>query len=570
MKKVFVSLIFMVATAVPILFFIGYVNPTLRQLQTQNKELMGKLNSHDATHKRAAAAAAASNADALPKKFAAPHLTPRYYQEDRGTCWDFATIGVLEQSYRANGIKKGYMKENEYLRLNEQAYGLSVINACKNHPDVCDVIGDFVYQNSTEGGEVYWLWNLRELYTQLLPDSVCPYTGPEHEHECPNMMRALAANPISFDVKGMESAYSAAETKALLVEKNAPLAWSSAMHTQFYHFPCNDAYWKTRPECADDKAVRCPTDRFYNSELCAKVESSMFNPDGEFYLHGPARNEGGHAMNVVGYNDEFPTRDGSVGGFIIRNSWHDQTYGTSPAGRGARGSHSIKYWMQEISAWDEKAICPLPLNPENWMNCAEQEVGPHTNANKAAAAANEGEIYPNLAETCLSESFMKHLIDVSLQPNEFVCKDEAVCSKDARYRYFFVSLDHAPAQDVSRLQMLQYDTVTKAQKLIVTPYHIPAMLSYFFEPVKAQLDKLKNSEDQCGYWFWPYDMLHKQQGLFQNFFSTYFDIDWADSSYLAKASSYPKYDYSWIKKSTKTQETKSFETPNPFANTRYN
>ena len=568
MNKVLLTLTFTVAVAVPVLFFIGYVNPTLHQLQVQNQELMGKLNKHDAAHKRSLRTA---NEDTLPKKFAAPHLTPRYYQEDRGTCWDFATIGVLEQSYRANGIKKGYMKENEYLRLNEQAYGLSVIEACKDHPDVCDVIGDFVYQNSTSGGEVYWLWNLKELYDKLLPDSVCPYTDPEHEHECPRMAAALATNPIKFDVKDMETAYTAAETKALLVAKNSPLAWSSAMHVQFYHFPCSDAYWKGRPECAAGKAVRCPTDKYYNSELCARVESSMFNPDGEFYLHGVALNEGGHAMNVVGYNDEFPTRDGSVGGFIIRNSWHDATYGSSPAGRGARGSHSIKYWMQEISAWDEKAICPLPLNPENWMNCAEQQVGPHTHANKAAATNTNGDVlYDNLEETCLSETFMKHLIDVSLQPNEFVCKDEAICSKDARYRYFFMSIDHTPAQDLARLQMLQYDTVTKAQKLIVTPYHIPAMLSYFFEPVQAQLDQLKNSEDECGYWFWPYDMLHKQQGLFQNFFSSYFDIEWADQSYLAKAGSYPKYDYSWIKASTKTQEIKEFATPNPFANTRYN
>lgn len=78
---------------------------------------------------------------------------------------------------------------------------------------------------------------------------------------------------------------------------------------------------------------------------------------GEFISHSNMAPEGGHVMTLVGYNDAYQTLQGYVGGFILKNSWYD---GTKPllGPRIARGSHSIQYWMEEISAWDERKICP--------------------------------------------------------------------------------------------------------------------------------------------------------------------------------------------------------------------
>jgi len=505
----------------------------------------------------------------LPYRYSTKYQTPRYYQEDRGTCWDFATIGVLEQSYRQNGIEKKYLKEEEYVRLNEQAYGLSMIEACKNHPDVCDVVGDFVYHNSTEGGEVWWLYNLKELYTQVLPSSVCNYTDPEHEHECPGMKEALAKNPIKFDIKSMTTAYNIMETKRLMVENDRPLAWSSEMHNTVYFFPCTDPYWKGRVECSSRLAVQCPTDRYYGSQTCARILSSMFNMDGEFFMHGQTIGEGGHAMNVVGYNDQFTTKQGQTGGFIIRNSWHDLTYGTSPNGRGGRGSHSMAYWMQNISSWDERAICPGPLNPENWISCVEQEAGPHMGVPKKSAK-KLGEDY-DISATCLDDKFMENLLSVSLQPTEFECLDDNVCDKDPKYRYFLISLEHSVEQDLAKVCMLQYDTTNQHQETYCTPFHIPAQIAYWFRPIKAQLEALQDDEDLCGFWFWPYEMLNKQVGMYNNFYSTYFEIEWDDQSYVANEAQHTDLDYSFIKSSTFTQNIKKadFDTPSPFPKGRY-
>lgn len=52
---------------------------------------------------------------------------------------------------------------------------------------------------------------------------------------------------------------------------------------------------------------------------------------------------------LVGYNDAFLTRDGFTGGLIVKNSWSDGP---------TQGSHSLAYWMQEHSDWEERTVCP--------------------------------------------------------------------------------------------------------------------------------------------------------------------------------------------------------------------
>lgn len=63
----------------------------------------------------------------LPSKFAVDYVTPRQDQAHRGTCWDFATIGFLEQSYRENGVLNGWLAEDEYVAFSEQ---VCVVQLC--------------------------------------------------------------------------------------------------------------------------------------------------------------------------------------------------------------------------------------------------------------------------------------------------------------------------------------------------------------------------------------------------------------------------------------------------------
>ena len=81
----------------------------------------------------------------------------------------------------------------------------------------------------------------------------------------------------------------------------------------------------------------------------------MYTPDGEFNTHGVVSPEGGHAMLNVGYSDDYVTKEGLVGGFVLKNSWNDTVYspGIGTSARGVRGSHSVQYYTQQITAEED-------------------------------------------------------------------------------------------------------------------------------------------------------------------------------------------------------------------------
>jgi hypothetical protein len=255
----------------------------------------------------------------LPYKFATNALTPRHFQRDRGTCWTFSTVGNLEASYIKNGVEKGFLKQNEYVQFSEQAYGITLMEECGKHPDVCtEVVGT----ETTEGGDVYWLYSLGAVYTKILPESVCPYIndpGFENEHDCPDYDKAVASNPIRFNIKNMLSGFSIDQTKKLMAQQQNAMTWGTLMNNVYYYYPCAETDWADKAGCTEEKRVRCPLDKNYNSEFCAVYVASMYNQDGEFFYEGNLITEGGHEMVAVGYNDNFVTKMGTKGGFIIKN-----------------------------------------------------------------------------------------------------------------------------------------------------------------------------------------------------------------------------------------------------------
>ena len=67
----------------------------------------------------------------MPHKHALSYVTPRELQLERGGCWMFAAVSMLEHSYRRQGIANGWLAENQYLKLSQQAFGVSVLEACR-------------------------------------------------------------------------------------------------------------------------------------------------------------------------------------------------------------------------------------------------------------------------------------------------------------------------------------------------------------------------------------------------------------------------------------------------------
>ena len=403
----------------------------------------------------------------------------------------------------------------------------------------------------------------------------CNHSFSPSEHKCDGYEEALKTNPIRFKISNMLTGYDTVQTKKIMTEKQSSVGWSSLMNNVYYYYPCSDPEWADKTACSEENRVRCPDDKNYNSQYCARYVAAMYNQDGEFFAEGEVITEGGHAMVAVGFNDNYVTRKGYKGGFIIKNSWHDLTYGSDPSGRGARGSHSIKYWMQEISGWAERKLCPNVNNPNNWLSCVLQDAGITSSGKTPRRMQFHGETIDDLPEsydiskTCLDQKYLDKITQEQYQATEFQCLDESFCSKDAKYRYFLVRNLRSVDGNTVQVSMLQYNTEDGSQKLISTPYMEDSAVAYIFAPIKAQQDLLQNDEELCGYYFWPYELNDKIISLYGGFFSTYFEIEWDDSSYLKNASKYPQYNYDLVKSSTGHLRDYSPLCQNPWDNTRF-
>nr|BAN41495.1 hypothetical protein, conserved [Entamoeba invadens] len=484
----------------------------------------------------------------FPKYARVAHNEPRYYQMERGTCWDFALIGFLQSNYRQNGIEKGLMSEDQYTLLSTQAMGIKMVDHCVEHPDVCNTPGDSLLSNSTSGGEINWFYSFPGLYKETVPDSVCPYLPTDSEEWiCDNLESAIKSNPVRFDVTKMNVATTVEDVKKLFVQKgNRALAWTSLIHDDVEYFPCTQYPDLCNVGVYD--VVACPPE--IASGDCAKLVLPMYTPDGEFDKHGEMTMAGGHGMVMEAFTDEFVTKAGHKGGFVLKNSWNDTAYGDRPMGsaRGIRGSHSIEYYLGQISYEEEMTLCPNPQDPLNWEVCTE-------------ACGKSTEI-------------SKKIMEFEHKPFEYQCVDEHVCTKDPVYRYFLRELKPASRKPSGRyfdFTMIKYNTLDDTFVDLTWKALPTQVIGLYFTPIESQLKDLVANKEYCGYYFFPYDIVEQQISYYGGFNCIYYDINWEESSYLSKKDNHKEFDYTYLDKSTTKQhlDTATFYASNPYINKRY-
>ena len=173
---------------------------------------------------------------AMPHKFSVNGTTPVELQLSRGTCWVFAAVAILEWTYRSQGVAQGWLKPKEYVRMSEQAFGISVLDACLALPqNQSCVIGDEVWRGrqlmpiDTEGGDADTLFYLQSLSTRAaLPWSVCKYTPfAGHDHRCPGLEHAQQVNPLVFTMASISWLYERHAVKSRLVSSERLLSFST-------------------------------------------------------------------------------------------------------------------------------------------------------------------------------------------------------------------------------------------------------------------------------------------------------------------------------------------------------
>ena len=501
----------------------------------------------------------------LPHAYVVPSdvRTPVKNQAHRGTCYIFSTMGIVEASYRRYGIKHGLLAADDYVKFSEQAYGLGLIKYCAEHKQDPRCLGG-APMNETADGQPEWLYYMQpDMMKYVLPDAVCPYkTEDAGQYECPGLEDAVKKSPISFRVKGIETAYSIDGIKRLLYRHEFPLSFSHVLLDHTYTAPCDD---KNSYAYGSEQCTQCHHPCTTSSDgCCAKMTFAGYTGEGVFSTFGEPVVLGGHAMMVVGWNDEMAVETGvpgqserrAVGGFIIKNSW-DTTVG-----------HSAEYWAQKHSLLDETAICPNEGSYQTWLP-----------ANTSCMLES--------ADPVACGNLKKHVIDHWVQGATVLKCNEATHKSGRQWMYGWTTCDATkryvlagnPEQDYAtpdyvapkntlglrRFRLVEYDPTDPTYTPVVVETNAT---SWFALERLLQPISVFGNTNHCGFYFMPYDTFLKSNianpayGTDTPAFS-FIDIDW-DAQSFAKAA-VPSKDYSLVRSSTYHYTPPSFVGPLDFA-----
>jgi len=306
----------------------------------------------------------------IPKQYCVndSYLLPVWNQFDRGTCWSFASIYMLESSYKHQGILNGYLNNSEYVAFSQEGLAKYMVKKCLSDPttEVCKKSPR--RHNKSNSGSIEDFLSFYEYYSDMkssiLPIAGCPYQQlPENELQCPDFDKHVSTNPIEFDIEDPELAIGIQKVKELIVKVQRPVTFSIPLPVTRYWYECNDKNPKVmESKMCQESLYRCQHDP---SKFCSFMDYQLSKPNtAEMITHNSdSISYGvGHAMVMVGYNDNLieplpvniTRKPPSKGGFILRNSW------------GARG-HSLEYLMGKISHDQEMIICPNPGDVMTWI-----------------------------------------------------------------------------------------------------------------------------------------------------------------------------------------------------------
>lgn len=501
-------------------------------------------------------------ASELPSKFALVGETPNDFQLQRGDCWLFATVSLLEDSYHRQGVAQGFLKPDEYVRFSRQAYGAALLQACKAAPEKCMFDGDAIYTgNSTTGGEVEFTYRLAEaLGDAALPMSVCPYQAttqnthgefPTTDAKCDGLSAARARNPIHFTVRSLRTLFDRVSIKHALATKNRALVLSVTMIVVPYWLPCTPstaalygpgggaAFGEPTATCATPTA--CPLERaFAGVDGCLATNRQMYTLKAEWFHRADEPQlikEGGHAVTLVGYSDTYRTEHGLTGGYIIKNSWEDGL-GKSH-GAPARGSHSLDYFLQKVSDLDERQICPNVHSPRSWYPCPTRK-------------------------DCLSKEYgwfarsTRTVLRLQCASSNPVVT--GVCEEGERL--FLANITGWGGGLHVACFLRAAPQAGQPADLCFPPLWLDD-LATSVAPVGEE--NKPNDPDRCGYYFIPYETFEAATALHGNGWASDLDIQWSASSFAAITNeALEGKDYDLIKRNTKhLPPVVRFPTPQP-------
>lgn len=410
--------------------------------------------------------------------------------------------------------------------------------------------------NSTEDGEPEWIYYFDGKIPKALPEAACPYFGTnDNEFTCPDRQKKAESNPISYKVEKITSAYTVNGIKKLIYEKELPLTWSHIVASQTYMLPCTDKRVNQTQVCTE---CHFPS----NGKCDAIYILPSYDNEGKFALHGQPFMSGGHAMVLVGYNDNMliktTEKQQTTGGFIIKNSW------------GSGIGHSIRYWMSEISDVEEAMICPDETAATKWLPANHTCVLGGKSVSECSAS-----LFKRVRDNWVSGATVLKCRELAVGLADFL----GFGSCDHTKHYVLAKTpdiaDVAPERQPSapwtepledsdgffKAYLIAFDPKTGGSATLVSTEPTTWYgLSKLFEPAD---EIVGNDPEQCGYFFLPYQYFQEgtnrspKDGHDANSI-TFMSFVWDDSSYLKNKDQYHKYDYTYLEQSTKKLSKRSF------------
>ena len=503
----------------------------------------------------------------IPRKFAVnkSFILPPTNQMNIGSCWCFSMIYLLESQYHHQGVEQGLLDMNEYVQFSKQAFFTWLGDQCHKHPEVKACHYGGLMLNSSEDQQIeslyYFAKAWEETYSAVLPESVCPYTqkpdpiGNWSYFDCPGMYEAIDQNPIKWSFKEIHNAYSLQGAKELLYKSKRALGFGTPLPSMTYFVPCEGTMFNDTEQCVN-QVYECPNGNGY----CYRFVLDGREQDGVFLANVDPKfmsELGGHAMNLVGYNDDwiyrnrFQTRSSVApmkGGVILHNSWRPE-------------GHSVEYLMGEQSQENEDVLCPNHKTPLNWIPIHFEKV----QETVSSASFSPDDLFK------ISSGIRRVRGNGTTDyADALTCTDTSKCSNTSIYFLEKKSEEEMDANvtilndGLNEMSFIEVTADHQVRRQTITQYPFWA-LNHVFTPHEKIL--VNNDPNGCGYWMLPYqtleNMLRINWDLLDNFRVFDIEIEFENRSYL-KHSDSSKYNTTLLQLSTKRMDTQPFDGPLPY------
>ena len=251
--------------------------------------------------------------------------------------------------------------------------------------------------------------------------------------------------------------------------------------------------------------------------------------------------------------------------------------GLPPAGasgwKHARGSHSLAWFMQEISPNDEAMICPNSHSPTSWYSCGSLA---ECRGRKTQTFARSMRMPLHLE--CIDQSPFLHGLCTKNEPYfleslstwgsglTVACflHDAGEATDTAKEHPGVTSKVGSPGvtskdssmppgnSDNSDTAPTRPGRPAPESRVCSPPVPVDD-LALVFAPIIEE--RRPNNPDLCGFYFFPYVLAETIAAHGQGSFEVNdFDIVWSESSYVANAADHPEKDYSLLSTDTYIQD----------------